>query len=121
MRVLMTIVAVATQATGTYCEESLSPAFAHIWVCSPSFPPLGSHSNMGFPWYIGSCHRVRLRLYCHVLLDPILLPSQKGHQEAPSFLENYIHQAGDFLVLLAIGKPICFASLDVTCLQLSTL
>ncbi|KAJ5223534.1 hypothetical protein N7468_008076 [Penicillium chermesinum] len=32
MRVLMTIVAVATQATGRYCEESLSPAFAHIWV-----------------------------------------------------------------------------------------
>lgn len=32
MRVLMTIVAVATQATGTYCEESLSPAFAHVWV-----------------------------------------------------------------------------------------
>ncbi|KAJ5979068.1 hypothetical protein N7501_002410 [Penicillium viridicatum] len=31
MRVLMTIVAVATQAFGVYCEESLSPAFAHIW------------------------------------------------------------------------------------------
>ncbi|KAJ6110035.1 hypothetical protein N7486_002270 [Penicillium sp. IBT 16267x] len=32
MRVLMTIVAVATQATGRYCEETLSPAFAYIWV-----------------------------------------------------------------------------------------
>lgn len=32
MRVLMTILAVAAQATGTYCEESLSPAFAHVWV-----------------------------------------------------------------------------------------
>ncbi|KAJ6007679.1 hypothetical protein N7540_011655 [Penicillium herquei] len=32
IRVLMTIVAVATQATGRYCEESLSPAFAYIWV-----------------------------------------------------------------------------------------
>ncbi|KAJ5628625.1 hypothetical protein N7490_010853 [Penicillium lividum] len=32
MRVLMTIVAVATQATGRYCEESLSPVFAYIWV-----------------------------------------------------------------------------------------
>ncbi|KAJ5921262.1 hypothetical protein N7466_009588 [Penicillium verhagenii] len=32
MRVLMTIVAVSTQATGRYCEESLSPAFAYIWV-----------------------------------------------------------------------------------------
>ncbi|KAJ5134662.1 hypothetical protein N7448_000318 [Penicillium atrosanguineum] len=32
MRVLMTVVSVITQATGTYCEESLSPAFAHIWV-----------------------------------------------------------------------------------------
>ncbi|KAJ5099831.1 hypothetical protein N7532_006832 [Penicillium argentinense] len=31
MRVLMTIVAVAAQATGRYCEESLSPAFAHVW------------------------------------------------------------------------------------------
>ncbi|KAJ5689076.1 hypothetical protein N7462_003468 [Penicillium macrosclerotiorum] len=32
IRVLMTIVAVATQAGGRYCEESLSPAFAHVWV-----------------------------------------------------------------------------------------
>ncbi|KAJ5191733.1 uncharacterized protein N7498_010718 [Penicillium cinerascens] len=32
MRVMMTIVSVITQATGSYCEESLSPAFAHIWV-----------------------------------------------------------------------------------------
>jgi hypothetical protein len=32
MRVLMTIVAVVAQAFGMYCEESLSPAFAHIWV-----------------------------------------------------------------------------------------
>ncbi|KAJ5908399.1 hypothetical protein N7495_001081 [Penicillium taxi] len=31
-RVLLTIVAVVTQATDTYCEESLNPAFAHIWV-----------------------------------------------------------------------------------------
>ncbi|KXG49804.1 Organic solute transporter Ost-alpha [Penicillium griseofulvum] len=31
MRVLMTIVAVVAQAFGVYCEESLSPAFAHIW------------------------------------------------------------------------------------------
>lgn len=34
MRVLMTIVAVVTQAFGVYCEESLSPAFSHIWVRS---------------------------------------------------------------------------------------
>jgi len=39
MRVLMTVISVITQATGTYCEESLSPAFAHIWVC-PLFPLL---------------------------------------------------------------------------------
>jgi hypothetical protein len=32
MRVLMTIVAVVAQALGVYCEESLNPAFAHIWV-----------------------------------------------------------------------------------------
>ncbi|KAJ5495047.1 hypothetical protein N7539_000163 [Penicillium diatomitis] len=31
IRVLMTILAVVTQATGRYCEESLSPAFAHVW------------------------------------------------------------------------------------------
>lgn len=34
MRVLMTILAVVTQAFGVYCEESLNPAFAHIWVRS---------------------------------------------------------------------------------------
>jgi uncharacterized membrane protein YagU involved in acid resistance len=38
MRVLMTIVAVVTQAFGVYCEESLSPAFGHIWVCLWSHP-----------------------------------------------------------------------------------
>ncbi|KKA21958.1 DUF300 domain protein [Rasamsonia emersonii CBS 393.64] len=27
----MTIVAVATQAAGRYCEESLSPVFSHVW------------------------------------------------------------------------------------------
>lgn len=33
LRVLMTVVAVAAEANNTYCEQSLSPAFAHIWVC----------------------------------------------------------------------------------------
>ena len=32
IRVFMTIVAVASQAAGRYCLESLHPAFAHIWV-----------------------------------------------------------------------------------------
>ncbi|KAL1962565.1 hypothetical protein VTN77DRAFT_9358 [Rasamsonia byssochlamydoides] len=31
IRVAMTIVAVATEAIGRYCEESLSPAFSHVW------------------------------------------------------------------------------------------
>ena len=38
VRVFMTMVALVTQALGRYCQESLSPAFAHIWVCwIPSF------------------------------------------------------------------------------------
>ena len=32
----MTLVAVITQAVGRYCLESISPAFAHVWV---SFTP----------------------------------------------------------------------------------
>lgn len=28
----MTIVSVATQTVDLYCEESLNPAFSHIWV-----------------------------------------------------------------------------------------
>ncbi|KAK6812858.1 Organic solute transporter Ostalpha [Aspergillus parasiticus SU-1] len=32
LRVLMTIVAVITQHFDVYCEESLNPAFSHIWV-----------------------------------------------------------------------------------------
>jgi len=32
IRVIFTIVSVAAQATDRYCEESLSPAFAHVWV-----------------------------------------------------------------------------------------
>ena len=30
----MTLVAVITQAVGRYCLESVSPAFAHVWVNS---------------------------------------------------------------------------------------
>ena len=29
----MSIVALVTQVLGRYCLDSLSPAFAHIWVC----------------------------------------------------------------------------------------
>ncbi|KAL5342890.1 organic solute transporter Ostalpha-domain-containing protein [Aspergillus crustosus] len=32
LRVLMTIIAVVTQNFDVYCEQSLNPAFAHIWV-----------------------------------------------------------------------------------------
>ncbi|KAL1301494.1 hypothetical protein AAFC00_005738 [Neodothiora populina] len=32
IRVFFTIVSVITEATGRYCETSLNPAFAHIWV-----------------------------------------------------------------------------------------
>ncbi|PWY70269.1 DUF300-domain-containing protein [Aspergillus heteromorphus CBS 117.55] len=32
LRVLMTVVAVITQSFNLYCEESLNPAFSHIWV-----------------------------------------------------------------------------------------
>ena len=32
IRVLFTFVAMFTQLLGRYCESSLSPAFAHIWV-----------------------------------------------------------------------------------------
>ena len=32
IRVFMTIVAVITQAFGRYCQVSLNPAFAHVWV-----------------------------------------------------------------------------------------
>lgn len=34
IRVFMTMVALVTQAIGRYCLESLSPAFAHVWVGS---------------------------------------------------------------------------------------
>ena len=31
---MMSIVALVTQVLGRYCLDSLSPAFAHIWVCT---------------------------------------------------------------------------------------
>lgn len=34
IRVFMTIIAVLTQSFADYCQESLSPAFAHVWVLS---------------------------------------------------------------------------------------
>ena len=38
MRVLMTVVAVLSEAGGVYCEESLSPAYSHIWVYAVLVP-----------------------------------------------------------------------------------
>ena len=32
IRIFFTFVALATQATGRYCESSLNPAFSHVWV-----------------------------------------------------------------------------------------
>ena len=32
IRVFFTIVSVVTEATDRYCEASLNPAFAHVWV-----------------------------------------------------------------------------------------
>lgn len=31
IRIATTVIATATQATGHYCEDSLHPAFAHLW------------------------------------------------------------------------------------------
>ena len=42
----MTIVAVVSEAGGRYCEESLSPAFSHVWVCDGKKNPL-------LPIYLG--------------------------------------------------------------------
>ena len=38
IRVFMTLVALVTQAVNRYCLESLSPAFAHVWVGFIKFP-----------------------------------------------------------------------------------
>lgn len=32
LRVVMTVIAVAAQADGRYCEDSDSPYYAHVWV-----------------------------------------------------------------------------------------
>lgn len=32
LRVIMTVIAVAAEADGRYCEDSDSPYYAHIWV-----------------------------------------------------------------------------------------
>jgi hypothetical protein len=43
VRVAMTILSMIAQFFGRYCESSLSPAFAHIWVsieCIYSLPKL---------------------------------------------------------------------------------
>lgn len=37
LRVLMTVVSVLAQVGGRYCEESMSPAFAHVWVCCDQY------------------------------------------------------------------------------------
>lgn len=90
MRVLMTIVSVSTQATGTYCEESLSPAFAHIWVC-PLYLVLFKRASQLTLGTAGPRHRVCLRHNRHVLPDPVLRPNQQGYRRVPPLRKDSIH------------------------------
>ena len=102
MRVLMTIVSVLAQATGRYCEESMSPAFARIWVCL--FLQCAFCSNLHrLTQSLDGCLRVYLRHNRNVLLDPILLSNQGRYQRQASLHENPLYQTGYFFVILAIG------------------
>lgn len=76
----MTIVAVATQAAGRYCEESMSPAFAHVWVCL-FLLYFGEYDSSltAFSGCLDNHHRVNQRLNSHVLFDPVLLPDPQRH------------------------------------------
>lgn len=68
----MTIVAVATQKADLYCESSLNPAFAHIWVRSISVLLY----DQTLTSVKGPSHRVYCGHYCDVLPDTILYPDQ---------------------------------------------
>lgn len=46
----MTLVAVITQAIGRYCLESVSPAFAHVWVSFTPPKAQSSHVDLSRSW-----------------------------------------------------------------------
>ena len=74
----MTLVAVITQAVGRYCLESVSPAFAHVWV---SFTPPKAQSSL-VDLSKGHGHRRRLRNDSDVLSHSILHPAQTRPRSA---------------------------------------
>ena len=47
VRVFCTFMALIAQAVGRYCVDSLSPLFAHVWVCRSfqSDPAMGTSSK----------------------------------------------------------------------------
>ena len=63
----MTFVSVVSQAAHRYCLESLSPAFAHVWVCTTLHLSMASLTLLD-----RSIHRYR-GLDCNVLFDTVLL------------------------------------------------
>ena len=73
----MTLVAVITQAVGRYCLESISPAFAHVWVSSNS-SILKAHMLI----VLGHGHRGGLRINSDVLSHSILHPAQRRPRRA---------------------------------------
>lgn len=79
----MTLVAVITQAVGRYCLESLSPAFAHVWVRFTP-PKLKAHLLI----VLGHGHRRRLRIGSDVLSHPILHPAQTRPLSAQSISQS---------------------------------
>ena len=99
VRVLMTLVAVFSQAIGRYCIESLNPAFAHIWV-RPAYRPAYAILLMLIAC-IGNGNRRRLRHNCHVLPHPILHPAKGRPERAPTVTQGGGDQARHFSVVLA--------------------
>lgn len=74
----MTLVAVITQAVGRYCLESVSPAFAHVWVSVEVPPKLEAHPLI----VLGHGHRGRMRIGSDVLSHSILYPAQTRPRSA---------------------------------------
>lgn len=98
----MTVIAVITQHYNVYCEESLNPAFSHIWVCA--LAPDGWRASTDLLAWIDYDRRVYRCLDRHVLPDSVLHSAQRRHQPTLSLLEDSFHQTRDLLVFLAVGK-----------------
>lgn len=113
----MTIIAVVTQYFDVYCEESLNPAFSHVWVCRSSGAvriPIDNFVQV----LVIECVCVTIAMYC--LIQFYVQIKDDIHQHSP-FLKILSIKLVIFLCFWQSVSPHKWLSINSSWLTLQTL